>query len=101
MKQGLSCDCKECCGKYILLKDEEEPRLAMFDKPLPCFGCGIGWCSLLLGCLCPLLWYYAAFLYMFKYYDRDPRERSGLAAAAFTALFCTIVICIALAVIFL
>lgn len=101
MKQGQYCDCKECCGNYILLKDEEDPRLAMFDKPLPCFGCGIGWCSLLLGCICPLVWYVAAFLYMFKYYNKDPRERGGLAAAAFAALICTIVTCITLAVIFL
>ncbi|KAK8969886.1 hypothetical protein KSP40_PGU015389 [Platanthera guangdongensis] len=37
---------------------------------------------LLLGFICPLVWYVAAFLYLFKYYNRDPRERSGLAACA-------------------
>lgn len=36
---------------YIQIADDEEeeekedPRLSMFDKPLPCFGCGIGWLS--------------------------------------------------------
>lgn len=32
--------------------------------------------------MCPLIWYYAAILYLRKYYDKDPRERDGLAAAA-------------------
>lgn len=39
-------------------------------------------CSLLLGLVCPLLWYYATFLYLRKYYHKDPRERDGLAANA-------------------
>lgn len=102
---GQFCDCKDCSGKYVLIRDEEDPRLAMFDKPLPCFGCGIGWCSwvcplvspllcflthligpltcsLLIGFVCPLIWFYAAILYLRKYYNKDPRERSGLTAAA-------------------
>ncbi|KAK7813545.1 hypothetical protein CFP56_034644 [Quercus suber] len=69
-------------GAYAEIKDVENPELGMFDKPLPCFGCGIGWFSLLLGLVCPLLWYYATFLYFRKYYQRDPRERDGLAANA-------------------
>ncbi|WOK97018.1 hypothetical protein Cni_G05726 [Canna indica] len=75
-------DYKECGGNYVLIKDEEDPRLVMFEKPLPCCGCGIGWSSLLLGFLCPLIWYCAATLYLCKYYNKDPRERSGLAASA-------------------
>ncbi|KAJ3694108.1 hypothetical protein LUZ60_009588 [Juncus effusus] len=98
---GPICTCKECMGKYILINDEEDPRLTMFDRPLPCFGCGIGWCSFLLGFLCPLIWYIAGVLYVFKYYNRDPRERAGLSACAFTASACTIVVLIILAVIFI
>ncbi|WOK93883.1 60S ribosomal protein L18a-like protein [Canna indica] len=90
-----------CGGNYILLRDEEDPRLTRFDQRLPCFGCGIGWSSLLLGFLCPLIWYCAATLYLCKYYDKDPRERSGLAASAMAALICTIVALITVAVIFL
>ncbi|KAJ0079522.1 hypothetical protein Patl1_23207 [Pistacia atlantica] len=52
------------------------------DKPLSCFGCGIGWFSFLLGFVFPPLWYYATVLYLGKYYLKDPRERSGLAASA-------------------
>ena len=116
-------------GAYAEIKDVENPELGMFDKPLPCFGCGIGWfswvltallsmcacvfvadeffcarvyvdqctcfCSLLLGLVCPLLWYYATFLYFQKYYQRDPRERDGLAANAVAVsvtltMFCSI-----------
>ncbi|XP_020581103.1 uncharacterized protein LOC110025147 [Phalaenopsis equestris] len=101
MDQGEYCDCKDCRGKYTLIQDEEDPRVLKFDKPLPCFGCGIGWCSLLLGCLCPLLWYVAALLYFCKYYNRDPRERDGLVACVFAALICTVATCITIAVIFL
>jgi len=28
---------------YALLRDEENPRLAIFERRLPCCGCGIGW----------------------------------------------------------
>ncbi|PNT71676.1 hypothetical protein BRADI_2g33657v3 [Brachypodium distachyon] len=76
------CRCQVCLGKYTLLGDEENPRLAMFERSLPFFGCGIGWCCFLLGFLCPLIWYIAALLYCCKYYNRDPRERPGLAASA-------------------
>lgn len=37
---------------------------------------------LLLGFAFPLMWYYATFLYFGNYYQKDPRERAGLAAAA-------------------
>ncbi|CAL9117404.1 unnamed protein product [Musa textilis] len=101
MEKGKSSDCKDCDGKYVLITDEEDPRLALFEKPLPCYGCGIGWSSLLLGFLCPLIWYCAATLYLCRYYNKDPRERIGLAASAIAALVCTIIILITLAVIFL
>lgn len=109
MNTGLSTDVVDHRnGDYTNIKDAENPQLGMFDKPLPCFGCGIGWfswvfiallfsislhlspivcldgcifsCSLLLGFACPLLWYYATILYFRKYYHKDPRERDGLAA---------------------
>jgi len=38
--------------------------------------------SLLLGFVFPLMWYFSAILYFGKYYNKDPRERSGLAACA-------------------
>ncbi|GJN35865.1 hypothetical protein PR202_gb24678 [Eleusine coracana subsp. coracana] len=59
----------------------------MFERRLPCFGCGVGWCCFLLGFLCPIIWYVAALLYCCKYYNRDPRERPGLAASAFLVSF--------------
>lgn len=62
----------------------------IYDKPLPCFGCGIGWFSFLLGFVFPLMWYYATILYFGNYYRKDPRERSGLAASAIAALICSI-----------
>ncbi|MED6137566.1 hypothetical protein PIB30_066148 [Stylosanthes scabra] len=88
-------------GEYALIRDSEDPQLGKFDKPLPCFGCGIGWFSLLLGFACPLLWYYATILYFGNYYHKDPRERAGLAASAIAALVFTIAVLIAVLVIFL
>ncbi|KAL8498042.1 hypothetical protein ACS0TY_021395 [Phlomoides rotata] len=73
-------------GKYTLIRDVEDSQLGMYDKPLPCFGCGIGWFSFLLGFLCPLMWYYATVLYFGNYYRKDPRERAGLAASAIAAM---------------
>lgn len=32
-------------GKYTLIRDGEDSQLGIYDKPLPCFGCGIGWFS--------------------------------------------------------
>ncbi|KAJ4717844.1 60S ribosomal protein L18a-like protein [Melia azedarach] len=91
-------------GEYVPIRDAgdvENPQLGMYDKPLPCFGCGIGWFSLLLGFLCPLMWYYATILYFGNYYHKDPRERSGLAASAIAALICTVTVIIVVAVILL
>ncbi|XVF25180.1 hypothetical protein REPUB_Repub13aG0191100 [Reevesia pubescens] len=69
-------------GEYALIRDAEDLQLGMYDRPLPCFGCGIGWFSLLLGFVFPLMWYYATILYFGNYYHKDPRERAGLAASA-------------------
>lgn len=102
MDQKLSTDVVDYRnGDYTTIKDAENPQLGLFDKPLPCCGCGIGWFSLLLGFVCPLLWYYAAILYFRKYYHKDPRERDGLAANAVAAVLCTIAAIITVAVIFL
>ncbi|KAG2696818.1 hypothetical protein I3843_07G075900 [Carya illinoinensis] len=71
-----------------------------YDKPLSCFGCGIGWFSFLLGFVFPPLWYYAMVLYLGKYYLKDPRERPGLAASAIAALFCSVIVVISLIAVF-
>ncbi|KAI3524968.1 hypothetical protein L1887_03639 [Cichorium endivia] len=85
-------------GNYTLIRDaEDNNQLAYFDEPLPCCGCGIG--CLLLGFVFPLLWYYATILYLRNYYQKDPRERTGLAASAIAALIFTIAVIIAIAVI--
>jgi hypothetical protein len=34
--------------------------------------------------LCPIVWYAAAAMHLFKYYNRDPRERPGLTACSIT-----------------
>ncbi|KAG4178656.1 hypothetical protein ERO13_A10G057300v2 [Gossypium hirsutum] len=73
--------------EYTLIRDAEDLRLGMYDKPLPCFGCGIGWFSLLLGFDFPFMWYYATILYFRSYYHRDPRERAGLAASAIASVY--------------
>ncbi|CAL9243914.1 unnamed protein product [Arabidopsis halleri] len=72
--------------RYTLVKDVDDMETGVYDKPLPCFGCGIGWFSFLLGFMFPLLWYYATFLYFGNYCRKDPRERAGLAASAITAM---------------
>ncbi|XP_021864908.1 60S ribosomal protein L18a-like protein isoform X2 [Spinacia oleracea] len=91
----------EKCGDYTLIEDGEEHLLGLYDKPLPCFGCGIGWFSFLLGFIIPLMWYYATILYFRNYYRKDPRERTGLATCAIAALVFTVVALIIVAVILL
>ncbi|PIA64230.1 hypothetical protein AQUCO_00100014v1 [Aquilegia coerulea] len=81
-------------GKYILIRDAEDYQPGLYDKPLPCFGCGIGWFSFLLGFVFPLMWYYATILYFGNYYRKDIRERPGLAASAIAALVCSVVLVI-------
>ncbi|KAB5563843.1 hypothetical protein DKX38_003897 [Salix brachista] len=73
---------------YVPIRDVEDAQLGMFDKPLPCFGCGIGWFFFLLGFVFPLMWYFSTILYFGKYYNKDPRERSGLAACAIAKKQC-------------
>ncbi|GAB2291856.1 hypothetical protein Dimus_026109 [Dionaea muscipula] len=86
-------------GKYSLVRSNEDYQVGIYDKPLPCFGCGIGWFSFLLGFVFPPLWYYAAFLYLGNHYRKDPRERAGLAASAIAAMACTFVLMILLLII--
>uniref|UniRef100_A0A1J3ESF7 60S ribosomal protein L18a-like protein n=1 Tax=Noccaea caerulescens TaxID=107243 RepID=A0A1J3ESF7_NOCCA len=89
-------------GKYSLIGDANEEdsdsdsdsELGLFYKPLPCFGCGIGWFSFLLGFVFPFAWYFATYLYFTNCYRRDPRERSGLAASAIAALIFTVALVI-------
>ncbi|GLT45041.1 hypothetical protein SLA2020_189060 [Shorea laevis] len=84
-------------GKYTLIKDVEDIQPGIYDKPLPCFGCGIGWFSFLLGFVFPLMWYYATILYFGNHYRKDPRERAGLAASAIAAMTCSVVLLIIVA----
>ncbi|XP_027368264.1 uncharacterized protein LOC113874221 isoform X2 [Abrus precatorius] len=81
-------------GKYTLIRDPEDFQTGLYDKPLPCYGCGIGWFSFLIGFLCPPLWYYPTLLYFGNYYRKDPRERAGLGASAIAALVCTVALLI-------
>ncbi|XP_068634908.1 uncharacterized protein [Aristolochia californica] len=76
---------------YPLIRDPEEFQAGIYDKPLPCFGCGLGWFLFLFGFAFPLMWYYATILYFGNYYRKDPRERAGLAACAIAALICSVV----------
>lgn len=87
-------------GRYTLVKHADENQ-GLYDKPLPCFGCGIGWFSFLLGFAFPLMWYYATILYFGNYYRKDPRERAGLAASAIAAMACTVTLLIVWVVIVL
>ncbi|KAK1313872.1 hypothetical protein QJS10_CPA06g01002 [Acorus calamus] len=94
-------DDKDHKGQYTMLRDVEDHRLGLFDKPLPCFGCGIGWFSFLLGFVCPLTWFYATILYFGNCYRKDPRERAGLAASAIAAMvFSTVTVIIVATIIF-
>lgn len=94
---------------YVVDSSEDEyerypelyPLIGLYDRPLPCCGCGVGWFSVILGFVFPLAWYCGAFLYLTNYYEYDPRERSGLAASATMALLFTVVIIIVLLVTFL
>ncbi|KAM3705356.1 hypothetical protein ACB098_03G072700 [Castanea mollissima] len=61
-------------GNFTLLEPEQNSS-GIYDRPLSCFGCGIGWFSFLLGFVFPPLWYFATVLYFGNYYHKDPRER--------------------------
>ncbi|RAL45604.1 hypothetical protein DM860_009468 [Cuscuta australis] len=88
-------------GKYALIRNLEDGQASLYDKPLPCFGCGIGWFSFLSGILCPFMWYYATILYLCNYYRKDPRERAGLAASAIAAMGCSVVLLIVIVILLL
>ncbi|KAH9763193.1 hypothetical protein KPL70_001076 [Citrus sinensis] len=79
-------------GRYTLIRDPEDFQFGIYDKPLPCFGCGVGWFSFLLGFVFPLMWYYGTFLYFGNHCRKDPRERAGLAASAIALFIYFIVI---------
>ncbi|KAK4757900.1 hypothetical protein SAY87_019201 [Trapa incisa] len=85
-------------ARYTLVKDPEDYQFGgIYDKPLPCFGCGVGWFSFLLGFLCPLMWYYATVLYFGNHYRKDPRERAGLAASAIAAMVYSVFLLVGIA----
>ncbi|KAK9055591.1 hypothetical protein SSX86_026679 [Deinandra increscens subsp. villosa] len=92
----------EECEKdsYTLIRDPVDFQQGIYDKPPPCFGCGVGWFSFLVGFAFPFMWYYATFLYFGNYYKRDPRERAGLAASAIAAMGFSLVLLI-IAIIFI
>ncbi|GAB4837996.1 hypothetical protein Ancab_027522 [Ancistrocladus abbreviatus] len=81
-------------GKYTLIQNAEDYQAGIYDKPLPCFGCGVGWFSFLLGFVFPPMWYYATILYFGNYYRKDPRERAGLGASAIAAMSFSVVVLI-------
>ncbi|KAL9440928.1 hypothetical protein AB3S75_019579 [Citrus x aurantiifolia] len=83
-------------GRYTLIRDPEDFQFGIYDKPLPCFGCGVGWFSFLLGFVFPLMWYYGTFLYFGNHCRKDPRERAGLAASAIAAMACSVVMLVIL-----
>ncbi|KAI3742121.1 hypothetical protein L1987_59801 [Smallanthus sonchifolius] len=56
------------------------------------------WFSFLVGFAFPLMWYYATFLYFGNYYQRDPRERAGLADSAIAAMGFSLVLLIIAAI---
>lgn len=90
-------------GGYVALENGEytDSYGGMFDQPLLCFGCGIGWFLFLLGIIFPVAWFLGTFLYLTNYYKSDPRERAGLGACAAAALICTVILFIILLVVLL
>ncbi|CAN4098532.1 unnamed protein product [Withania somnifera] len=85
----------------MLLKDAENSQLGIFDKPLPCFDCGIGWFSLLLGFVFPFMWYYAPILYFGNYIPERSERGAGLAANAIAALIFTVAALVAVVAVLL
>ncbi|KAI5068633.1 hypothetical protein GOP47_0016978 [Adiantum capillus-veneris] len=83
---------KAANGGYIALEDGKlDSYDGMFDKPLLCFGCGIGWLLFLVGIIFPIAWFAGTILYLIGYSKSDPRERAGLGACAAAALICTFI----------
>lgn len=101
---GIQGTSKSPVSSYVVSSEDEYegesyPLIGLYDRPLPCCGCGIGWFSFILGFVLPLAWYCGAFLYLTNYYEYDPRERSGLAASAIIALVFTVVLLIVILVV--
>ncbi|KAH7434447.1 hypothetical protein KP509_06G018200 [Ceratopteris richardii] len=92
---------KQVNGGYIALEDGRCSELygGLFDKPLICFGCGIGWLLFLIGFLFPITWFAGTILYLTNYSKSDPRERAGLGACASAALICTFIGAVALMIV--
>ncbi|KAI9074298.1 hypothetical protein K1719_043721 [Acacia pycnantha] len=91
-KKVLTANCRPEKGKYALLRDTEDYQQGLYDKPLPFYGCGIGWFSFLSGFLCPIMWFYGTILYFQKHYRKDPRERAGLGAAAIARMYSSVIV---------
>lgn len=93
-------------GPYEVLLNSEEyasdsdlhPYIGIYDRRLPCCGCGVGWFSFLAGFLLPLFWYYGTIRFLLTQHHNDPRERPGLAACAIATLVSTVALVIALIV---
>lgn len=77
---------------------DPQPYVGLYDRRLPCCGCGVGWFSFLIGFFMPLVWYYGTYLFFAPHIQNDPRERSGLAACAIAALVNTVAYAIALVI---
>ncbi|KAG0582725.1 hypothetical protein M758_3G082100 [Ceratodon purpureus] len=86
-------------GEYGNMGAEAQPYVGLYDRPLPCCGCGVGWCCFLMGFILPLFWYYGTFLFLGQC-QNDPRERPGLAASAIAALVNTVALILALIALF-
>nr|AGV54829.1 hypothetical protein [Phaseolus vulgaris] len=86
-------------GKYALIRDLGDFQTGIYDKPLPFYGCGIGWFSFLFGFLCPPMGFFGTIFYFGNPYRKDPRERAGLGASAIAALVCFVLLLIIFGVI--
>ncbi|CAK9202815.1 unnamed protein product [Sphagnum jensenii] len=84
-------------GDYLHASDTQA-SVGLYENPLPCCGCGIGWFLFLSGFLLPILWYYGAFLFFTSNYHNDPRERPALVACSIAALVNTVALAIALVI---
>ncbi|KAM7249680.1 hypothetical protein ACFE04_026792 [Oxalis oulophora] len=68
---------------------------AVDERPLPCFGIGIGWLLFIVGLFLSAIPWYVGFL-LLLFGRMDNREKAGLIACTFSAIFCTIVIILVL-----
>jgi hypothetical protein len=86
-------------GEFGVGAEAQPYNVGLYDRPLPCCGCGVGWCCFLMGFILPLFWYYGTFLFLGQC-QNDPRERPGLAACAIAALVNTVALALALVALF-